>query len=137
RDTGVRNNEPKLFTGAANESRVFASETYNGSRFSALASAAWYGLSDAGATHKEPAGVSQHASGVAVSLRALWQLGDRFALEATRGSIEDTPSVSNQFFSDPVPGLVLDRSNLTEGSLLYHAPGGFQAELTAYREKYT
>ena len=137
RDTGVRNYSPKLYSGVANESRVFASETYNGNRFSALAAAAWYGLSDSGMTHKEPAGVSQHASGVAASLRVLWQFTDRFALEATRGSIEDTPSVSDQYFSDPVPGLVLNRSNLTEGSLLYSAPGGFVAELTAYGEKYT
>lgn len=137
RDTGVRNNNPKVYSGAANESRIFASETYQGDRFSALASAAWYGLSDAGVTHKEPAGVTQHAGGVAVSLGAVWQLGGHFALEATRGNIEDTPSVSDQYFGDPVPGLVLNRSNLTEGSLNYRSRGGFEAELTAYSEKYT
>ena len=137
RDTGVRNYNPKLYSGAANESRIFASETYDGNRFSALASAAWYGLSDAGVTHKEPAGVSQHTSGVAVLLGAVWQLGGHFALEATRGNVEDTPSVSDQYFGDPVPGLVLNRSNLAEGSLIYRSPGGFVAELTSYTEKYT
>lgn len=137
RDTGVRNYNPKIYSGTANESRIFASETYNGNRFSALASAAWYGLSDAGVTHKQPAGVSQHAGGIAVSLGAVWQLGDHFALEALRGNVEDTPSVSDQYFGDPIPGLVLNRSNLTKGSLIYHSPGGFAAELTAYSEKYT
>ncbi len=137
RDTGVRDYTTKLYSGAAVTSRLFASETYNGSRLSARASLSWYGLRDSGVTHKLPAGVSQTAGGITASLSARWELNDRFAFEATRGNIEDTPSVSGQYFGDPVPGLVLNRSDLAEGSLLYSSPGGFEAELTNYSERYT
>jgi hypothetical protein len=70
-------------------------------------------------------------------VNAKWQFTNNFAFEVTRGNIEDTPGVSDQYFADPVPGLVLNRSNLTEGSLLYSPPGGFQAEITNYSERYT
>jgi hypothetical protein len=137
RDTGVRNYTTKIYTGSTVTDDIFASETYSGSRLTVNASLAWYGLHDAGATHKVPQGIAQSASGLAPSLRVRWQLSDRFALEGTRASVEDSPSVSDQFFADPVPGLVLDRSNLTEGSLLYNSPGGFNAEITSYSERYT
>ncbi len=137
RDTGVRDYTTKLYSGSAFTNEIFASETYSGTRFSAHATAAWYGLHAAGVTKKLPGGVSQSAAGLAASLRASWQISNRFALEASRGNFEDTPSVSGQFFADPVPGLVLNRSNLTEGSIVYGSPGGFEAEVTGYSERYT
>lgn len=137
RDTGRRDYTTKLYSGSALTSEVFASETYQGSRVAAHATVAWYGLHDAGVTKKVPGGLSQSAGGVAASLRASWRITGRISLEASRGNFEDTPSVSGQFFSDPVPGLVLNRSNLTEGSLVYGSPGGFEAEVTSYSERYT
>ena len=137
RDTGVRDYTTKLYSGSALTNEIFASETYQGTRFAAHATVAWYGLRDAGVTKKIPGGVAQTAAGLAASLRARWQLNNRFSLEASRGNVEDTPSVSDQFFADPVPGLVLNRSNLTEGSIVYGSPGGFEAEVTGYSERYT
>jgi len=137
RDTGVRNYWPKLYSGATLQNEIYASESYNGSRLSATASLSWYGLRDSGTTHKLPAGITQTAAGLAASLNAKWQFTNNFAFEVTRGNIEDTPGVSDQYFADPVPGLVLNCSNLTEGSLLYSSPGGFQAEVTNYSERYT
>jgi hypothetical protein len=137
RDTGVRNYTTKLYSGTALTSEIFASETYQGPRFAAHATVAWYGLHDSGVTKKVPGGISQSAGGAAASLRASWQFANHFALEASRGNFEDTPSVSGQFFADPVPGLVLNRSNLTEGSIVYGSPGGFEAEVTGYSERYT
>lgn len=137
RDTGVRNYTTKLYSGTAVTDEIYASETYAGTRVAAKATLAWYGLHDAGVTKKVPGGVAQTAGGAVASLSARWRLTDRLALEASRGNVEDTPSVSDQFFGDPVPGLVLNRSNLTEGSVVYGSPDGFQAEVTSYSERYT
>lgn len=137
RDTGARAYTSKMYSGTAATSELFARETYIGPRVSAEATVAWYGLHDAGVTHKLPGGIAQSAAGAAASLRASWRFADRFTLEASRGNIEDTPGVSDQFFGDPVPGLVLNRSNLTEGSIVYGSEGGFQAEVTSYSERYT
>lgn len=137
RDTGVRDYTTKLYSGVALTNDFYASETYNGNRVSATASLAWYDLHDSGTTHKLPAGIAQTAAGLTGSVNAQWQFTNRFALDVTAGNIVDTPSVSDQYFGDPVPGLVLNRSNLVEGSLLYNSPGGFAAELTNYAETYT
>jgi hypothetical protein len=137
RDTGSRAYTTKMFSGTAATSELFARETYQGSRVSAEATLAWYLLHDAGVTHKLPAGVAQSAAGAAGSLRASWQFANHLTLQASRGNVEDTPSVSDQFFGDPVPGLVLNRSNVTEGSIVYGSPGEFEAEVTSYSERYT
>lgn len=138
RDTAVRAlSSGKMFSGTGITNQIFESETYTGSRLFADASLAWYGLHDAGVTHKQPAGVVQQAGGLAAAIQTQWQFSDRFALAGTVGSIVDTPSPGDQFFGDPIPGLLLNRSALVEGSLLYDSPGGFSAELTSYSEKYT
>jgi hypothetical protein len=106
-------------------------------RFDTEAAVTDYALMYGGATKDIPAGLTQRTSGVTISGVARWNFTEHFVLEAMGGNIEDTPSVSTQFFGDPVPALVLNRSNLLEANLRYQLPAGLSAEITEYKEKYT
>lgn len=137
RDTGERLYDTKTYNGTGVEERLFLSDSYQWQRVSARASLTAYSLNFGGATHHVPAGVWQTTSGISETLTMQWNLGERWMLEATGGDVIDTPSVSGQYFSDPVPMLELNRSRMAQADLRYEIPGGFSAELTQYSERYT
>lgn len=137
RDTGARLYDTKIYDGTGVEERAYFSDTYQWPRVTASASVTAYSLNFGGATHHVPTGVWQTTSGVGETAAVQWNIAERWLLEATGGDIIDTPSVSGQYFSDPIPVLELNRSRMAEADLRYEIPGGMSAELTEYSEHYS
>ena len=137
RDTGERLYASKEYDGTGVEERLFVSDSYQWRRVNADASVAAYALNFGGATHHVPTGLWQTTGGLSETLAMQWNVSERWMLEVTGGDIIDTPSVSGQYFGDPVPPLELNRSRMVQADLRYELPGGFTAALTQYSERYT
>ena len=136
--TGARNyagSHTKHFQGDVHASQFYTTQQVTFGRFSATATLGTYALCAQGSTKDSPGPNPQSAAAGTASLAAQWSFGDNLQLQVARSANEDSPTDS-MYFGDPLPRLMVDVSDVSEGTLSYRRASGFVASATVVGERY-